>query len=41
MIAEFLPEYLTAVWDTALLPLFDTFIFDSKYSVYTFLLVNY
>lgn len=28
---EFVPEYLTAVWDTSLLPVFDTFIFDSEH----------
>eukprot|EP00092_Neocalanus_flemingeri_P052336 GFUD01061170.1.p1 GENE.GFUD01061170.1~~GFUD01061170.1.p1 ORF type:complete len:790 (+),score=207.91 GFUD01061170.1:71-2440(+) len=28
---EFLPQYLMDVWDTTLLPVFDTFIFDSEH----------
>ena len=28
---EFLPQYLIALWDTTLLPVFDTFIFDSEH----------
>ena len=28
---EFLPQYLVDVWDTTLLPVFDTFIFDSEH----------
>jgi len=28
---EFLPSYLIDVWDTALLPMFDTFIFDCEH----------
>jgi len=28
---EFLPQYLINIWDTALLPIFDTFIFNSEH----------
>jgi len=28
---EFVPGYLIAIWDTALLPVFDSFIFDSEH----------